>query len=113
MSPAVPDVGKDRNRSLREATADLFRAFQTSEPTIRRAPSSGPSTGDPAMTSLFPPPYEQLTGPSGDFPAAPASAPRLSAAELEHVVDEVIERIERRVIDELDRRGLRHTSEVF
>jgi hypothetical protein len=111
-SPPAPAVAHGNTRSLREATADLFRSFQTGEPPIRRMPSR-PMTGDAAMSSLIPEPHEQLPAPLDDFPAEPASPPRLSAAELDLVVDEVIERIEQRVIDELERRGLRHTAEVF
>lgn len=37
----------------------------------------------------------------------------LAPAELDEIVDRVVERIEQRVVDELERRGRRHTPGVF
>ncbi|MEO9137809.1 MAG: hypothetical protein ABI345_01955, partial [Jatrophihabitans sp.] len=46
------------------------------------------------------------------FPMSVAP-PRMGRPELDLIVDSVVERIEQRVIDELERRGRRHTPGVF
>lgn len=46
-------------------------------------------------------------------PAAPAGPVVLGRWQIEEIVDTVIERIERRVIDDLERRGRRHLPGVF
>lgn len=47
-------------------------------------------------------------------PAPPAAGPvHLDRWQVEDLVDQVVERVERRVLDELERRGLRRSSGVF
>lgn len=46
------------------------------------------------------------------FPQSVAP-PDVNGPGLERIVDKVVERIEQRVIDELERRGRRHTPGVF
>jgi hypothetical protein len=52
--------------------------------------------------------------PMDDLAFAPSVAPpKVTGPDLERIVDKVVERIEQRVIDELERRGRRHTPGVF
>ena len=53
------------------------------------------------------------TSGSEDGGVSPAVADTLSYAEWDELVDEVVERIERRVLDELDRRGRRYLPGAF
>ena len=62
------------------------------------------------MTSLDP---ATATTPLFDAPPDLPSSVRLTPAELDIIADEVVERIEQRVVDELERRGRRHTPGVF
>jgi hypothetical protein len=104
--PPVPDVAREGSRSLREATAALFRSMQAQPPAGHAEPE--PRRGGASMTSPFVEPLRSLSRP------AESTAPlRLTPRELDMVVDEVVERIEQRVVDELERRGRRHVTEEF
>ena len=46
-------------------------------------------------------------------PVGPVGADAIPARQLEEIVDKVVEKIEQRVINELERRGRRHTPGVF
>lgn len=50
---------------------------------------------------------------SDEVESRPAVADTLSYTEWDELVDEVVERIERRVLDELDRRGRRFLPGAF
>jgi hypothetical protein len=99
-------VAREGSRSLREATAALFRSMQAQPPAGHAEPE--PRRGGASMTSPFVEPLRSLSRP------AESTAPlRLTPRELDMVVDEVVERIEQRVVDELERRGRRHVTEEF
>jgi hypothetical protein len=89
--------------SLVESTAHLFATPDA--PLVRRAVQPG----GPSMSSLSPspassnPPIRRLYGQSSD--SGTMSDETLSAAATDSLVDKVVERIERRVIEELERRG--------
>lgn len=108
--------------SLVERTADLFRrttsgptGAATGAPTGAGAPTAtNPRPGDPpfvqrstwgvAQTDLQP-----VTPVSAAPKQDPATTPGMSAATF----DALVEALEQRVIDELERRGLRHDPGVF
>jgi hypothetical protein len=48
-----------------------------------------------------------------DVDLTPAPATRISPRDMEDLVDEVVQRIEQRVVDELERRGRRQRSGGF
>jgi hypothetical protein len=74
---------------------------------VRRSPSGlvehvfAPPTGSAPLT---------LERPATEVQVVPAE---LSRWQVEDLVDVVVERIERRVVDELERRGRRHHPGVF
>jgi hypothetical protein len=53
------------------------------------------------------------TSAGGGTTASDGDDNSLSRWKLEEIVDRVVERVEQRVLDELDRRGRRWTPEVF
>jgi hypothetical protein len=92
--------------SLVDSTAHLFATPDA--PLIRRAVHPGGSS----MSSLTPspassnPPIRRLYGQGSD--GGTMSDETMSAAVTDSLVDKVVERIERRVIEELERRGRSH-----
>ncbi|WP_370250067.1 hypothetical protein [Nocardioides sp.] len=98
------------------ATTDPFspiRRFRTSE-----APMSPSTPLSQSSPPLGPPP--RATDRGGSFGLPPEQAARsggggsdLSRADVDRIVDAVVERIEHRVVEELERRGRRHDWKVF
>ena len=88
-----------RSGSLLDQTAHLF-AERSTAPTIRRlVAGTGSSSTSSTSTS-------SSTSQHHDAPAVPASA-SLDPQQLDDVIAAVVERIEQRVVDELERRGRR------
>ncbi|MEO6885180.1 MAG: hypothetical protein ABI232_02685 [Jatrophihabitantaceae bacterium] len=112
-SGSAAEYARSNGRSsLVQATAELFRSVASGQPTIRRLVdgTGGQSMGAP---SGYDNPYvPELMGADGYQPDSvqPKAIPN---QELERIVDKVVEKIEQRVIDELERRGRRHTPGVF
>jgi hypothetical protein len=105
-TPAANSRPSNPDSSLVESTAHLFATPDA--PLVRRAVQPGGSS----MSSLSPspapgnPPIRRLYGQSSD--GGTMSDETLSAAATDSLVDKVVERIERRVIEELERRGRSH-----
>jgi hypothetical protein len=119
--PAVASSGDSTiRRSLAERTADLFRQPGGSAPdphnpkpgdapTIRRAPEDGPLSSSSSGSSSSSTPTPNLT----PGPSTPTVSPADLKTELDKMVDRIVEALEQRVIDELERRGRRHHPGVF
>jgi hypothetical protein len=101
---------------LAERTADLFRQPGASAPdphnpkpgdapTIRRAPDDAPLSSSGSSSTPTP---TLSTGAT-----TPTVSPADLKTELDKMVDRVVEALEQRVIDELERRGRRHHPGVF
>jgi hypothetical protein len=99
-------------RSLLDSTADAFAQRASAE-----APTgaSGMAFGSTAGSSSYPPVVRRTMDVGGDdggrgaLPdAATFDVSRLPARELQRLVDVVVEAIEQRVVDELERRGRRN-----
>jgi hypothetical protein len=93
-------------RSLVETTAELFREQSS---IVHPDPSSG---GEMAQQR------PQLSVVRGEQPASRGPDRTESSIlddprRLDELVDKVVEKIERRVVDELERRGRRYTPGVF
>jgi hypothetical protein len=109
-APAAPrrpsNTASGTGSSLVESTAHLFATPDA--PLVRRAVQPGGSS----MSSLTPSPMSgsptirRQYGQSSD--GGEMSDQTLSAAATDSLVDKVVERIERRVIEELERRGRSH-----
>jgi hypothetical protein len=96
--------------SLVQATAELFRSMRSNQSTnsLLDDGTGGPSVSAPNSYS-----YSRNAGIDGlDFPD-PVQPPAIPSQEMERLVDTVVEKIEQRVIDELERRGRRHNPGVF
>jgi hypothetical protein len=106
-------------RSFLDATAGLFRSGEGQPPAIRRFVdgSGGLDMPDqlPTRMSVVGPGFQPFRG-AGDEdennPFGDVSAPH-DDRRLDELVDRVVERIEQRVVDELERRGRRHTPGAF
>ncbi|MDT4951082.1 MAG: hypothetical protein QOJ37_3677, partial [Pseudonocardiales bacterium] len=101
--------------SLVQATAELFRTMRPNQATntlLDDGPGgqsvsapSGYGNGNPFQLDSI-----GRDGPAFPDPVQPAA---ISNSEMERIVDVVVEKIEQRVIDELERRGRRHNPGVF
>jgi hypothetical protein len=109
-------------RSLVEATAELFRSAGVGRAaTIRRLDEGQAQAMTEPMSANLPARPER-TLPAVDEPAGSPLTPLAGSDEvsdavvarhLDVLVDMVVDRIERRVVDELERRGQRHNPGVF
>jgi hypothetical protein len=128
--PPVPDAGREvavsrsaaatagaastanvvRRSALADATADIFRADDMAAVISRKVTMEGQDAMPPESRGL------RLVRPPSSSSAAPPSGAEAilsDARQLDELVDAVVDRIERRVVDELERRGRRHDSGVF
>jgi hypothetical protein len=130
VGPPVPDVARRAQAapnapvvpgqvagpaSLTQATAELFRSMR-----VNRSTDSLFDNGTGGRTVSVPNGYDDSPFDRGDgvvnFPRPdpePVQPPAVPNEQLERLVDTVVERIEQRVIDELERRGRRHNPGVF
>jgi hypothetical protein len=98
-------------RSLVDTTADLFRAEDAAAfPSDELQEGQQMAQNDPARLRVV------RSGETG-FTAEAAAPKEVSVLDdprrLQELVDTVVERIEAKVIDELERRGRRHTPGAF
>jgi hypothetical protein len=105
--PLVRGPDGTLRRSLVETTADLFRS---SSPTA----STAAATSGDEMTD----PERRLSVVRENPPASVEKQEKEQSIldnprELNELVDKVVDKIEQRVVDELERRGRRHTPGVF
>lgn len=98
-------------RSLLEATAHLFDDVPDNV-TIRRAPP-GTATAGGTMAQDTTPALRVVPGIGSDSDEDPEVEMLQDPRRMERLVNAVVEKIERRVIDELERRGRRHRPGVF
>jgi hypothetical protein len=104
----APSAQADRESVVR-ATAALFASIAPSEPAIARFHDG---TGGQHV-SVFDGYASPEFGEDGTRFAEPVAPASISNDELERLVDKVVDKIEQRVIDELERRGRRHNPGVF
>jgi hypothetical protein len=117
---AVPATAGEAlvRRSLLDATAGLFRSTEPEPPVIRRLDdgSGGVPMSDelPTRMSLVGPGFAPFgdSGEQADSRFDDVGAPH-EERRLDEIVDRVVARIEQRVVDELERRGRRHTPGAF
>jgi hypothetical protein len=118
-SATAPHADAVVRRSFLDATAGLFRSADGQPPAIRRFEdgSGGLDMPDqlPTRMSVVGPGFQPFRG-TGDEdennPFADVSVLH-DDRRLDELVDRVVERIEQRVVDELERRGRRHTPGAF
>jgi hypothetical protein len=120
--PAVPRSGSGAagvRRSLVESTAALFAADDAVAATVRRLQDGDQKAGD--MPQNLPSgmeivhPNEQKPSNVSELPVRPPDEGSAGASlpPIDELVDMVVERIEERVIDELERRGRRYVAGAF
>jgi hypothetical protein len=120
--PAVPRSGSGAGgarRSLVESTAALFAADDAVAATVRRLQDGDQKAGD--MPQNLPSgmeivhPNEQKPSNVSELPVRPPDEGSAGASlpPIDELVDMVVERIEERVIDELERRGRRYVAGAF
>jgi hypothetical protein len=105
-----------RRSTFVESTAGLFRAADSTAPTIRRL-DEGQAVSPmpdqlPSLMRVADSGYDVWPGSGQDDHDDDLSVPN-SGRQLDDLVDKVVERIEQRVVDELERRGRRQTPGAF
>lgn len=115
---AAPHTDAVVRRSFLDATAGLFRSSDPGQPPAIRRFEDGSGGLDmpdqlPTRMSVVGPGFQPFGGGGGeDNPFGDVSVPH-DDRKLDELVDRVVERIEQRVVDELERRGRRHTPGAF
>jgi hypothetical protein len=101
-----------RRSALADASADLFRADDLTTAISRKLATEGQAAMPSESRGL-----QLVRPPTASSPPTPgpgaAEAILADPRQLEELVDAVVDRIERRVVDELERRGRRHDPGVF